>query len=44
MSACVFASYFMNSAFNDCFVNNKKNGGTKVEEGVEEEVGVGGAE
>ena len=40
--ACAFASCFVSSASDDGFVNDQKNKGTKVEEGVDEEVGVGG--
>ena len=44
MLACAFTSCFVNSASNDGFANDKKNRGTEVKEGIEEEVGVGGAE
>ena len=41
MLACAFASCFVSSASDDGFANDQKNRGTKVEEGVDEEVGVG---
>lgn len=43
MLAFPFASCFVNSTFNDGFANNGKNGGTEVEEGIKQEVGVNGA-